>query len=82
MKSKDILDGPVVKSLPARVEDMGSVPGPRDPTCHMATKPVHHNYWACTLQSPQAATTEAHVPRTHALWQKKPLQWEVYSCKE
>ena len=44
MKSKDILDGPVVKSLPARVEDMGSVPGPRDPTCHMATKPVHHNY--------------------------------------
>ena len=21
-----------------------------DPTCHGATKPVHHNYWACTLE--------------------------------
>ena len=21
-----------------------------DPTCCGATKPVHHNYWACTLE--------------------------------
>ena len=21
-----------------------------DPTCHRATKPVRHNYWACTLE--------------------------------
>ena len=21
-----------------------------DPTCHGATKPVHHNYWACALE--------------------------------
>ena len=51
-----------------------------DPTCHGATKPVHHNYWACTLEpvshnywacvpqllSLHAATTEAHAPRAHA----------------
>ena len=30
-----------------------------DPTCHMAAKPVGHNYWACALGSPQAATAEA-----------------------
>ena len=23
-----------------------------DPTCHGATKPVRHNYWACTLEPP------------------------------
>ena len=23
---------------------------PEDPTCHGATKPVHHNYWTCVLQ--------------------------------
>ena len=21
-----------------------------DPTCHRATNPMHHNYWACTLE--------------------------------
>ena len=21
-----------------------------DPTCHEATKPMHHNYWACALE--------------------------------
>ena len=48
-----------------------------DPTCHGATKPVCHNYWACALKygnynfgahvpqlwSPCAATTEAHMPQ-------------------
>ena len=35
-----------------------------DPTCHGATKPVHHNYWACEPQllSPRATTTEACMP--------------------
>ena len=44
-----------------------------DPTCHRATKPVHHNYWACALEptnhnywSPRAATTEARTPRARA----------------
>ena len=54
-----------------------------DPTCHRATKPVRHNYWAWALEpmshnywSPHATTTEAHTPRAHALQQEKPLQQE------
>ena len=35
-----------------------------DFTGHGATKPVCHNCWACTLQNPGAATTEAHTPRS------------------
>ena len=44
-----------------------------DPTCRGATKPVHHNYWACALEpasrnywSLRAATTEACAPRARA----------------
>ena len=56
-----------------------------DPTCHGATKPMHHNYWACALElarepqllSPRATTTEAHMPRARALQQKQPPQWEA-----
>ena len=62
-----------------------------DPTCRRATKPVHHNYWACTPQpvshdywacgpqllSPRATTTEACAPRTHAPQQEKPPQQEA-----
>ena len=31
---------------------MGSIPGleNKSPPCCWATKPVHHNYWACALQ--------------------------------
>ena len=36
--------GAVVKNLPANAGDTGSSPGPGDPTCHRATKPVRHNY--------------------------------------
>ena len=59
-----------------------------DPTCRGATKPMRHNYWVCAPQllslcsrahEPQvlslcATTTEARVPRAHALQQEKPLQ--------
>ena len=38
------------KNLPANAGDMGSIPGLKDPTCHEATKPVRHNYGACTLE--------------------------------
>ena len=44
-----------------------------DPTCHRATKPLRHNYWACTLE-PASHNYWAHVPqllkpvpRAHAL---------------
>ena len=33
-----------------------------DPTCRRATKPVSHNYWACTLQ-PTSHNYWAHVPQ-------------------
>ena len=56
-----------------------------DATCHGATKPVSHKYWACALraQEPQllsapAATTEAHVTGAHTA-QEKPLQWEAHT---
>ena len=63
-----------------------------DPTCHRATKPVHHSCWACAPQllkptlsrvhvlqllSLHAANTEAHAPRACAPQQEKPWQWEA-----
>ena len=55
-----------------------------DPTCRGATKPVGHNYWACSLEptshnywSPHTTATEAREPRAHALQQEKPPQWEA-----
>ena len=43
-----------------------------DPTCRRATKPVHHNYWACVLQLLKPACLE---PVLHN--KEKPLQWEA-----
>ena len=40
----------MVKNPPASAEDMGSVPGQKDPMCFRATKPLRHNYWAGVLQ--------------------------------
>ena len=56
-----------------------------DPTCHGATEPVCHNFWACTLE-PMSCTNEptchnywSHTARVHAPpgrhW---PLQWEAH----
>ena len=41
-----------------------------DPTCRGATKPMHHNYWACALE-----------PASHNYWARvpqllKPAHWE------
>ena len=55
-----------------------------DPTCHRATKPGRHIYWASALEpvshncwSLHATTAEAHTPRACALQQEKPPQWEA-----
>ena len=54
-----------------------------DPTCHGATKPVRHNYWACIRACklpwlrPCARTTEARTPRAHAPQHQKPPQSEA-----
>ena len=46
-----------------------------DPTCHRATKPVRHSYWACALE-PVSHKYWARAPRTRALQQEKPPQRE------
>ena len=47
-----------------------------DPTCRRATKPMHHNYWACTLE-PASHNYWACAPRAHAPQQEKPPKWEA-----
>ena len=47
-----------------------------EPTSCGATKPVHHNCWACAPE-PGAAATEAHGPRAHAQQEERPPQWQA-----
>ena len=47
-----------------------------DPTCHGATKPVHHNCWTSALEP-----IESCCPRAHALQQEKPQQWEAHAVQ-
>ena len=47
-----------------------------DRTCHGATKPVHHNYWAWAPE-PASHNYWAHAPRARAPQQEKPPQWEA-----
>ena len=54
---RNLPGGAVVKNLPANAGDMGSIPGPGRSTCYRATKPLCHNYWACTLE-----------PTSHSFW--------------
>ena len=49
-----------------------------DPTWRGATKPVHHNYWACALE-PSSHNYWSCTPRAHAPQQEKPLQWEAHA---
>ena len=59
-----------------------------DRTCHGATKPTHHNYWACAL-GPRSCNYWAHVsqllkaahPGAHALQREKPPHWEACAWK-
>ena len=48
--------GSVVKKLPANARDTGLIPDQENPTCHRATKPVRHNYWACAPQQEKPPT--------------------------
>ena len=59
-----------------------------DPTCHGATKPLHHGYWACALElasrnywSLRTRTAEARAPGAGARPQEKPPQWEARAPK-
>ena len=58
-----------------------------DPTCRGATKPVHHNYWACALE-PVSHNYWAHVLQLlkpmrlePVLHNEKPLQWEAHALQ-
>ena len=57
----DFPAGTVVKNLPANAGDTSSIPRLEDPTCHRATKPTRHNYWACALE-----------PASHNYWARMP----------
>ena len=69
---QDFPGGTVVKNPPANAGDTSSSPGPR--RSHMPRTPQ--------LLSPRATTTEAHVPRVHALQQEKPPQWEARALQQ
>ena len=60
--------GPVVKSLPANAEDTGSIW--EDPMCRGATKSMHPNYWACSLE-PML------YKRSTPQWEAQAPQWRV-----
>ena len=63
---------------------MGLILDLEDPTGRGATNPMHHNYWACSLE-PRSWNYWAHVPqllkpehpRARTLQQEKPLQREA-----
>ena len=55
---------PVAQWLRIRLPMQGTrvrAPVREDPTCHGATKPVRHNYWACALE-----------PTSHNCWARVP----------
>ena len=55
-------DGTVDKSPPASQGTQVQSLVQEDPTCHRATKPEHHNYCACALES-MGRNYLAHVPQ-------------------
>ena len=76
--------GAVVESLPANAGDTGSSPGPG--RFHMLQSNEFRAPQLLSLRfrarepqllSPCATTTEALLPRAHALQQEKPPQWEA-----
>ena len=73
--------GPAVKSSPANAGDVGSTPWAGKIPHATATQLVHHGYWACG-PGLQAATTEAHTSRAHALQREKPPPWAYTTSQQ
>ena len=77
----------MVKNPPANAGDKSSVPGLENTTGFRATKPMSHNYWACSLE-PRNHNYWAHVlqllkpthPKAHAVQQEKP-PWETHALQ-
>ena len=55
---KNFPSGPLVKNPPCNARDRGLIPGPGDPTCCGASKPMSNNYWAWTPQLLKPACLE------------------------
>ena len=80
--------GSMVKNPPANAGDTGLIPDWENSTCLATTKPICHNYWACTLEL-RSHNYWAHTPqvlklphpRACALWKEKPPQWEAHAAQ-
>ena len=74
----------VVKNLPADAGDMGSIANPGGSQSCGAIKPMHHNYWTCTLQprsrncrSPRALEPVLHNKRSPCSEKPVHCNWRV-----
>ena len=73
---RDFPGGAVVKNPPANEGTRVRALVWEDPTCHGATKPVGHNYWACALE-PASHNYRACVPQL-----LKPVCLEPVLCNK
>ena len=64
--------GPVVKNSPCNAGDAGQSLVREDPTCHGATKPMHHNYRAYILE-PTGHNYWAHVLQVQSPYALNPV---------
>ena len=64
-RDRDVPGGPVVRICLAMQGTLVQSLVWEDPTCHSATKPKHHNYWASTLE-PRATNQNYWTPRACA----------------
>ena len=56
---KVILRTSLVVGKPAYAGDTDSIPTADRPTCRGATKPMHHNCWACALKQGKPSATKS-----------------------
>ena len=64
---QDFYGGQMIKNPPAKIGDMGSIPGPE-----RSHKPQGISAWALQL-------LKAACPRAPILQQEKPLQWKAHA---
>ena len=74
---------------PAMQGDLGSIPGLgrshmlwNNKACGPQLLSLCSRAWEPQLLSSHVTTTEAHTPRTHALQQEKPPQWDARALQQ
>ena len=89
--TRDFPGGPVVRNPPAKQVTRVRFLVWEDPTCHGATKPMGHNYWACTLEPSSHNKRSRHNEKsTHCSKEEPPLtttreraqQWRPSTAKK